>query len=192
MLLIAQPKSASTSLISTLCQISKKKMILGTKTDKKCKEFEELQKCHSIMGEKDYTFFEKVIRDKRKIYREHILPTSMHLRILEKFDDPILILLRKPEDSFDSYVRMFNKNKNNWINRKILLTDLKQFYHTYINSHLNFKSNFLIIFYSDLVLNYENTIKQVLTHLRLHGTILPLQKRKYTGIGVKRLMKRNE
>jgi len=194
MLIIAQPKSASTSLVSTLCKITGKTMALGSgkKQDKKCEGFEELQKCHSIMGQKDWLFLNKIIKDKKKICREHILPIDEHLRILQKFDDSILILLRKPEDSWDSYIRMFDKNKNKWIDRNKLLEDLKKFYYTYIKSNLNLKDNFMIIFYSDLILNYENIMKKVLKHFQLHGTIISLQKRKYTGIGVKRLIKRNE
>lgn len=188
MLLIAQPKSASTSLLFTLGKIAKLKVVQGSgsRADRKCEGFEEIQKCHSIMGEKNYLFLNNIANDRTKIYREHILPMIKHMEDLKEIKNPFIVLLRNPGDSFDSYCRMFDKNGNKWTNRKRLLEDLKIFHFNYLKISCSIK-NMMIIFYRDLILNYNDVMKDILNKLGLKGRIIPLQKIKYTGIGDKRL-----
>jgi hypothetical protein len=45
-----------------------------------------------------------------------------------------------------------------------------------------------IIYYQDLILNYQNTMKNILKWYGIkYKKIIPLLKLKYTGIGIKRL-----
>lgn len=187
MLLIAQPKSASTSLLYTLKRITKldiKEGIPKKPKEKNCPGFPEIQKHHSNMIQRNELFLKQVTKGRKKIFREHLLPIDDHLKILKKLNINIVILLRKPEDSVDSYIR-FNKKTN----KKQIKQDLDNFYNKYIDFSLKNDKIVLMIFYKDLILNYKGTMKKILKHynLKIPKNIPPLEKRKYTGIGFKRL-----
>jgi 2-polyprenyl-3-methyl-5-hydroxy-6-metoxy-1,4-benzoquinol methylase len=181
MLLIAQPKSASTSLAMTIAKIGKKHCNLGIPGDKikeKCPGFYNIQKYHINMVERSPLFLKQVIKGPKTIFKEHILPTEEHLKSISKHNDPIVVLLRNPNDSNNSYER---------INIKDVYPDLKDFYDKWLSFSIG-KSNILVIFYEDLILNYEKTIKKILNHYRISfKNILPLEKLKYTKVGEDRL-----
>jgi hypothetical protein len=186
MLLIAQPKSASTSLTKTISKIGSLNFKLGipkTAKDVQSNGFSEIQKYHNNMIKRSEIFIKQVIKGRKTLFKEHLLPTKHLLNILSKFNDPIVILLRKAEDSADNYIRIgcYGVKLNNLIN------DIKTFQNRYIEWAKN-RNNVLIVYYEDLIFNYKKTIKKILKHYKIkHKKIIPLLKVKYTGVGLKRL-----
>lgn len=184
MLLIAQPKSASTSLLFTLAKMMHVKPIKGLKlkTDSiRYKEFLELQKYHTLIYKKTNKTVGMMINDKTKLYREHLVPTEHNLRMLKNYSNYI-ILLRSPEDSYLNYKRLLAKKGQGNIQ---ILRDLKLFFIRYIEFYLG--KGLLVIFYDDLVLNYQKTMKRITAYWNIKAKIINLQKRKYTGEGKKKL-----
>jgi hypothetical protein len=187
--MIAQPKSASTSLAKTIAKIGKLYCNLGVpyhKGDMKCKGFSQIQEYHDNMSVRSQKFLQQIINGKKTLFKEHLLPTDGHLRKLEKIRKPIIILLRSPEDSFDSYKRLFESNKKKY-NKENLLKEIEDFHNRYMwwDSRQGYTK---IIYYQDLILNYQNTMKNILKWYGIkYKKIIPLLKLKYTGIGIKRL-----
>lgn len=200
MLIIAQPKSASTSLAKTLAKILKLECTLGIprlKIEPDCEGFTEIQKFHDNMIERTPIFFRQSIQNRKKIVKEHILPTKRHIGILKlifkRFPmSRVLVVLRNPEDSIDCYVRGKYKIKS----KSKLTDDLNIFYEEYIKhfANKNYK-NVLIIFYKDLILNYKETIQKIIDFWGFNykkPKIIPLLKLRYTGIGEKRILEQKD
>lgn len=196
MLLIAIPKSASTSLASTIGKIGNINIKYGIKAvpiDLDCDEFTEMQHYHNNMVERSPLFVKQTIFGNKTLFKEHLLPTDRHLKILEKVNGNIAILLRNPEDVLDCYKRLdkehYRKTKKH-IDFKKLDIELKLFHDRYMWWASN-KRKAIVIYYEDLILCYNNTIKKILRHYNIKGKIIPLEKKKYTGIGVERVINRN-
>jgi hypothetical protein len=187
MLLIAQPKSASTSLLYTLKQITKKEIKEGIPrkpNEKDCPGFPEIQKHHCNMIQRNELFLKQVTKGRKTIFREHLMPTNDHLNILKKLNTNIVILLRDTNDSCDSYMR-FNKKTD----KEQIKKDLDDFHKKYVDFSRKNSRIVLIVYYKDLILNYIPTMKNILRHfnLKIPKKIPLLQKRKFTGVGLKRL-----
>lgn len=193
MLLIAQPKSASTSLMHSLSEIldiTHKNGQSIMKGETKCEGYEELQKYHGTTVKRNYKYMEKYIKDKKIIYKEHILPTSHHLEIINKINSPVVVLLREPEETIESYKRVFSvlpELKD--INYNKLLDEVKEFYNVYKNINNDL---YLIVTFRDIVFNFNQTIKKIIKH---YGLNIPknlkkfeLAKRNYTGHGIRKIM----
>lgn len=194
MLLIAQPKSASTSLmwsISEIFNMTHKNGQSFLKSDKKCPGYEELQKYHGTTIQRSFDYMSRYILSKKIIYKEHILPIKKHLDIIEKINYPVVVLLRKPEETIESYERVFSvlpELKN--INWDKLYKEVKEFYETYLNIE---NKLYLKITFRDVVFNFHEIIKKIGKH---YGFKIPdnldnfqLQKRNYTGHGIKKIKK---
>jgi hypothetical protein len=182
MLIIAMPKSASTSFSETLGKIINKKVRLILPSDKKDKiisGYEEITKCHCNMKERPEKLLDKLAND-NIIHREHLIPSDHHIDVLRRVEKPMILLLRDPDDVFDCYNRMFEKNKNNTIDREKLKNEIRNYYTSWKKLNID---NILTIHYSELVLDYNRIIKEVVGHLKCTGKIIPLLKKKYTGIG---------
>lgn len=212
MLLIGQPKSASTSLLKTLAKMFKVKYQNGLGKDigwEYCKGFKEIQKYHDTTIKRNESFLRMWMVKRDIMLKEHILPTEEHKNIIKKVNAKILILLRNPEDSFDNYLRMINKYNKKEYNEKTIdeivpfrfdkinlggfLNDLKDFNEGWLNFDYDKK---LIITYEDLILQYKDTINKIFKfwNFKLPKKIIPLFKSKgnhgyntYTGVGEKRL-----
>lgn len=186
MLLIAIPKSAGTSLVNTIgkiCNIKVSEGIGKGKYDIDCEDYYEIQKYHSIVPERSSEFLNKTTKSKYEIFREHLLPTNRHLKILEKINRRIIILLRNPEDIIDCYKRM---KKSSLINFDLLNKDINNFYNSYFNWEYDKK---LIIFYDDLIKKYNHTMDKIFTFwaLKKPKKNISLLRKNYTGIGKQRL-----
>ena len=214
MLLVAQPKSGSTSLLKTLAKILKIsfKNGLGKQIGwEYCKGFQEIQKYHDTTIKRSLDFFKKWITTRKVLYKEHILPTKEHLEYIKKINCKITIVLRNPKDSLDNYKRMYDKYKNGNMERDEI-NELMPYrfdnidFDKYLNDLIEFNKKWrefnynkkLIITFEDLILDYNNTIKKILTFwgIRIPDKIIPLIKSKgnhgyntYTGVGEKRLLK---
>ena len=195
MLIIAMPKSASTSLTNTLGEISRRNTMLGIPAiniDIDCEGFKEVQKYHCNMIERSPLFIKQIINGQKKIFKEHLLPTSRHLKILAKFKKPILILLRDVDDCYDAYCRHdrahFHKTKRH-MDLKQVKKDLSEFHNKYMWWASN-KKHVLVVYFKDLVFEYNKTMKKIMKHFKLGGKIIPLRKDKFTGYGVEALKKK--
>ena len=79
MLLIAQPKSASTSLLMTLSKMMNLKGIKGLKKESWHIEYSDypiLQTYHSLIFEKSAFEIRLMVNTKKRIYREHLIPEN--------------------------------------------------------------------------------------------------------------------
>ena len=95
MLLIAQPKSASTSLAKTISKIGNLECKLGIPAipiDIECEGFKYIQKAHNNMAERSPLFIKQCLHGRKTIFKEHIIPTDRHIKILNKFKTNFVIL----------------------------------------------------------------------------------------------------
>jgi hypothetical protein len=185
MLIIAQPKSASTSLLYTLTEMLKIRASKGTKRKSfhiTHEGFDRLQYYHTLIFERSPLDIKIMIDHRDMIYREHLLPCNRNFRILNKYKN-FIVLLRKPEDSYNNYVRLGGKED------KELLQELKDFNNLYIK-YLKNRKDILCINYKDLILNYKKTMNKIVKYWNIKSKVIPLKKEKYTGVGVKRLCKK--
>jgi hypothetical protein len=190
MLLIAMPKSASTSLAMTIAKICKLKCNLGIPKKKgkdvDSKGFRYIQKLHSNMVKRSPLFMKQVITGKRTLFKEHIIPDAEHLKILSKHKEPIVIILRNPEKALEAYKRIGAKVNEG------LAKDLVNFHNKYMWWASN-KPNVIVIYFEDLVINYRAIMKRILKHYRMsYRKIIPMLKKKYTGIGAKEVREQRE
>ena len=195
---IAQPKAASSSLGATISAILKVKVINGlvTKPKKFCNDFPEIQKWHGTMVPRYMDFLIEMYNDQTILYKEHILPTARQIEMIRKFPAPIMILLRNPLESYDSYVR-FNNNEvlkkygKKLVNLKQIKKDIQLFYWRYKTLEAEKHKHLLFITYNDLLLNFTETLQKIFTHYRWklpeNYKEIQLKKIKYTGVGIKRI-----
>lgn len=215
MLIIAQPKSASTSLLKTLALILKLKYKNGisrTTKDKLCEGFEELQKYHSTTHQRSFKFLKDWITCKTIIYKDHILPTKNHIAYINKINYPIVILIRNPEDSLNNYKRLLENYHNGKLSKaeikelqlerldKIdmnkLYLDILKFHHDWITAKVRCA---LYVDFDTLIMSSFHTCKKIVEHYRFRMPKLKtfaLLKAKgnhgyntYTGVGVERIKK---
>ena len=218
MLLIALPKSASTSLMFSIAKILNIKYQNGIsrkKYDKSlfCEGFEEMQEFYGTTIKRSYEFLDKWISRKDIIYKEHLLPTKDHIEYIKRINKPIVILTRDPGESIDNHIRTIELYKQGKLTKREqkgllihkmcklsigkLLRDFTYFNDGWLNSGVNA----LYITFNELVLNPKQTIKRVLNHygFKTLGKKLVLLKAKgnrgnyntYTGVGIKRLKDAN-
>jgi len=210
MLIIAQPKSASTSLLKTLAMILKLKYRNGlgkTENNELCEGFEEIQKYHGTTVKRSFKFLKNWIEKRDIIYKEHILPTDEHINYIKKINKPIIIMLRNPEHSIDNYKRLLKdklSEKNEaelkrdvlkTINMDLLEKDIKEFNRKW--KEVNLKCA-LYIDFDYLIMNPWHACKRIVEHF---GFKMPKLKKfallkakgnhgynTYTGIGLQRLL----
>lgn len=196
MLLIAMPKSASTSLAATIAQIGNLKCSLGVpamKIDIPCEGYNEVQHYHNNMCERSALFLAQTVNGRKTIFKEHILPTDRHLKILKKLGR-VVILLRNPDEVADCYRRLDGahfKRTGKHIDVDKIYKEMCEF-HDRWQSWKSRNKNAILVYYEDLVKNYSSTMKKIMKHYKLKGKIIPLKKLKYTGVGVKRIKTENE
>jgi hypothetical protein len=213
MLLIGQPKSASTSLLKTLAKMFGISFQngLGKKIGwEPCEGFSEIQKYHDTTIKRNYYFMETWIKDRQRILKEHILPTEHHKNLIKKIGGKVLILLRNPEDSFDNYMRLYKDYKEGKLHKAVINELMpyrfkKMHFFIFLQDLILFNKGWyefdydkkMIITFKDLILNYKKTIINIHHFWKypVRKKILPLFKSKgnhgyntYTGVGRKRIV----
>lgn len=178
------PKTASTSLMYTLRDCTGLATyphieIVGYEGDPK--EYSEIAKYHKSIYLKKASFYEELAENRKFIYRDHVLPEKGGLKFLSSIKCPVCVLYRNPEHILDNYLRTAAVG-----DPEKLKEELKDIYKNYICLKLN--PNVLLVSYRELVTNPKNTIRNILKHFGIKAIKrISLQKRKYTGEGVKRL-----
>jgi hypothetical protein len=110
MLIIAIPKSASTSLMSTLGDLYKlpfEQQFKNIQSFPINSKFINLANYHSDCRELDHEIIKKWTKE-NKIYKQHVIPTENNMQLLKNHKK--VILLRKPYDIICSYRRSAIKN----------------------------------------------------------------------------------
>lgn len=184
MLLIAQPKSASTSLMWSLSEILKVPLKNGhnrCSEDKDCEGYKQLQIYHGTMVKRCREYLRWYIK-KDIIYKEHILPTQEHLKYIEDIGEPVVVLLRNPAECIASYKRVLSVIPDKKIDFEEMEKELQLFYDKYMQ--LTNNPLYMIITYKDIVEDFIETIKKVIVHYKRDVPInvdqYRLQRRNYT------------
>lgn len=145
MLLIAIPKSWSSSLLKYVqTQHKQEAKQMNLKVEYKCKisnEFKYMGNLHCCCVEINEYVVEQLIFSPT-FFRQHIPPTENNLKVLEKFKNEFMVLLRNPDDCYNAYLRARGK----WHPAHLsyyppdLKNELRLFYELYIS----FTDNYII------------------------------------------------
>jgi hypothetical protein len=206
MLIVAQPKSASTSLLKSLAKIGKLNFKNGqskTVKDELCEGFDELQKYHTTTHKRSKEFLQTWCDRKDSIYKDHILPTKEHIDYLK--DKKFIMLLRNPFDTLDNYVRMVEKYRSNKMSKKeseelklelFLKIDFDKFSNDIYEYNKKWKETKLglLIDYDELVMCPKNTLLKCIRYLgiSIKDEVVLLKSKgnhgynTYTGVGYQR------
>lgn len=192
MLIIAIPKSASTSLMTTMRRLhnieSKQIFFPNNPFPNNCKYLYNLHSDVRELDEKQVTLF----RSKKTFYKQHIFPSQNNLERLNTLKK--VILLRTPKDVVKAYYRaekqyihnIRNDFKNlrtpeEWIEqaKKLgLLSDLTQYY------IWRRQNNVKIVYYRDLISSPKKVINKIESFYDLPITKekITLDKKRYSRI----------
>ena len=194
MLIIAIPKSASTSLMKTLGRLYNlnAKQVYFKDSPIPKDEFRIIWKYHSDMRHLPEKQIVNMADDKKNIFKQHILPTDQHICYLK--NSKKVILIRNPEDIVLSYRRSQIKglsarriefdgciSERDWIKRAGdigLIKDLNLFYKGWFNSI----GDKLIIHYNDLIKDTACEINKISRYWNLPESKrkIKLAKERYT------------
>ena len=169
MLIIAVPKSASTSLMTTMKRLhnieSKQILFPNNPFPTNCKYLYNFHSDVRELDEEQVTLF----RSKKILYKQHIFPSPNNLKRLKTLKK--VILLRTPQDVVKAYYRAEKQYVHNirndfqnlrtpeeWIEqaKKLgLLSDLKQYY------MWRGQDNVKIVYYRDLISSPKKVINKI-------------------------------
>jgi hypothetical protein len=197
MLLIAQPKSASTSLKYSIVENAFKNNTLKDRKEiynVNCDIFTEMQKIFTTIYDFDSKQLWKMLYNRNYIYKKHVLPTSRHLKIIDNLKINCVLLLRNVEESINN-LETHKKNHKSVYSWDYDLDLLKKEFNLFYNNWFDFSKNrsyILNIYYKDLILNYHNTMDMIFNHFKLRKRVFyeELQKINYTGNGIKKYMEK--
>lgn len=195
MLIVAIPKSASTSLAATLSDLHKVPFIQQKLFDFPCPSSTKLiHSWHSDMRELSEEFVEN-LSSKSKIWKQHIPPTPNNIRLLAQHKK--IVLLRNPKDIVAAYYRAEIKGIHaprseflschsslDWLNVSHdngLYNDLNWFYENWEEEVNSNPDNNLLIDYSTLLNDAQSTINSIENFLELPlSDNVSLLKRRYS------------
>jgi len=191
MLIIAIPKSASTSLLHTLGDVHSLPSTQDFKSVKHHKipeGFQYLGKYHSDVRELNETIIKKWTEE-MSFYKQHIPPTENNLSLLK--DEKKVILLRNPKEIVLAYKRADDKDihekreefegcftERDWLKRANeigLYEELNLFY----SKWGKVSSNALVIDFEDLTSKEKETINLIENYFGLELSRGDLELKKY-------------
>jgi len=184
MLLIGQPKSASTSFMWSLAEamgIAHKNGYSKRNGDQECEGFEQIQSYHGTTVKRSYLYLYKYICKSSILYKEHILPIQDHIDFINNINMPVVVLLRDPEKTIESYERVFSVLPEIKINYGKLEREIIEFHDKYIKQSRENKI-YKIINFEDIINNFTETAKECIIH---YGFEVPYNVEKF------KLCKRN-
>ena len=85
-----------------------------------------IQSLHNNMKIRSLKFLNQVVSGRKKIFKEHLLPTIDHLKKIESIKPKIVILLRNTDHSLDYYRRFKITNFNCDLNKVGTSVDIPQ------------------------------------------------------------------
>jgi hypothetical protein len=200
MLIVAIPKSASTSLMVTLAGMYGKPYKQFYSDWGKAVEYVYLHNLHSDCKEINAESAKYMgFHTKNQVFKNHLPPTNNNINLLK--DVKKVILLREPIEIIPAYKRSFEKGfedysffkesddfkglktEKEWIERSIdleLLNDLYRFFYGWRNVEL--LNDCLIITYNELINNTEITIRKITQYFGMHNKHkkIVLAKKRYT------------
>jgi hypothetical protein len=200
MILIAQPKSASTSLLETLRAIGKLKGNKYKDSETERYEYEGLTLPHSNFQDcSDKELLTGACTSKDKLYQIHLPPTRNNRKIIKKVGDKVLILLRDPTGSVEGYTRhIYSGRKHNYAKTKQkakehhkVLTWFNREWRSFAKKNPELA---LVINFEDLILNNKKYIDQATAFLEMPviKKITKLKKARYTGQGMKKVLRKKK
>ena len=175
MLIIAIPKSCSTSLASTFADINHLSFLQTfhkQNNNNKCKS-NNLYRIHSDMIEYKESEINKFVNS-NVVYKQHIFPSENNLNLIKK--TKCVILLRKPEHVINSYRRAYAFDGNHAMNKfQLKKSDT---YDTYLATFMKFglyedlvnfnkryeeiqSCNHLIIYKDDIINDTDITLNKI-------------------------------
>lgn len=195
MLLIAMPKSASTSIMITIGKLHdiNAKQEMNFSTQPYPDECKILFKYHSDIRELSPETVE-LFKQNNSLYKQHIFPSINNIDLLK--NEKKIILLRKPKDILLAYRRGSHKkvhtlldgfslqfNEKEWINKSTecgLLNDLEYFHNKWVKESQN--KNTMTIEYVDLIENTKETINKIedFFSLPITKSKITLERSRYT------------
>ena len=175
MIIIAIPKTASTSLMKTVSNLHNMPSYQLSWKNFRYPEWTKLiHHYHSDIRELSEDITQE-FRDMKKIYKQHIPPTKNHLKLLR--DIKKVILLREPEEIIAAYYRANRKKLHkprpefqdcksieDWKKRARqngLLEDLNWFYSQWFEESCNYPDNNILISYHELINYPKQTINKI-------------------------------
>lgn len=187
MLLIAQPKSASSSLVKTLAKITKGFGHVGIRAEKDpvyLKKYSEINRYHTTLCLRPTNKVKTWATDRKNFFKDHFLPDDPAIADLKH---RAVILLRNVDDTVDSYRRFAIK-----YNKKVDLDKMRKHITAYQRGCLKIaknNKNFLVVWYWQLVEDFEVTMNKIIKFYKLTipETLPPLARVYYTGVGEKRI-----
>lgn len=199
MLIVAIPKSASTSLSSTLHKYHK---TIKCTQSFKFKTNPQPTGCKFLLHKKHSDCREltrneiSLFSTPSYIHKQHIFPSRNNINLVRKFKK--VILLRTPEDIVLAYRRALRKglvkghkyfqkaqSEDEWV--KIakdcgLMDDLEMFYNKWKAESERDPKTHLLIYYQDLINDTKNTINKIENFFGLSVTQnVILAKKRFTG-----------
>ena len=198
MILIAQPKSASTSLLETLREIGNLRGNKYRDPEAKRYEYKRLTLPHNNFQDcSDRELLTDACTSKDKMYQIHLPPTKNNRKIIKKAEDKVLILLRNPAGSVEGYTRhVYSGRRYNYAKTKQKAKEHHKVLAWFNEEWRSFaKKNpelALVINFEDLVLNNKKYIDQATAFLEIPivKRITKLRKARYTGQGMKKILRK--
>jgi hypothetical protein len=126
--------------------------------------------------------------DPTKVYKQHIPPTKNNIDILGR--QPIVVLLRDPDDVLDAYHRAFRSYamSSNGVDRRLsrqgwrqhaesvgLADDIRLFHHGWTAAD---HEDLIVVGFDDLVADPKNVLNAVERHFGLPETVTDIELRK--------------
>jgi len=199
-ILIAQPKSASTSLLETLRKVGKLKGSKYKNPDSDRHLYQGLSLPHSNFQDcQDREHIIDAILSRDKLYQIHLPPTKNNRKIIKSAGDKVLILLRDPVGSVEGYTRhIYSGRRHNYAKTKKKAKEHLKVLTWFNEEWRSFTKNnpelALIIDFEDLVLDNRHYINKAANFLSIPivKKITKLNKARFTGQGIKKeIRKRN-
>jgi len=170
MLIVSQPRCASTSLLYTLSTISATRAVNGIMRKQKAKGFEQIQRLHRICGLRTEQTLRNCLTSRRETFRLHLLPVKHHLDILDKYKINMVVVLREPSETVKSYMKYCNN-----ISYYKVLGDMVVYNETW--RHIAIGRDYIkLIEFSDLIGKQSETISGIMAHMAIKGKVIPLKK----------------
>jgi len=193
MILISQPKSASTSMLNTLRKIGGLKGCRYSNPKSDIYYYEGLTLPHNNFQEiTDVEHLKAAMASATKLYQLHLPPTKNNRKIVKNTKAKVLILLRDPAGSVEGYTRhIYSGRGHNYARTKKKAGEHLKVLTWFNNKWRSFAKNnpaALVINFEDIVLDNKKYIRQAIKFLDIPivKNVTKLKRFRFTGEGMKK------